>query len=308
MKIVLKVCISLIFFVLLGLTFLTLKPNVGNIIYSDSKSEFKRNVSTVIKEVQKQCYRSIKNEEKLIARYIFSDGISSSELNKDIDFEIDGNIYVNSDCRIKMDITDGIYVATKNYADDKIFVENETNKHLMENLELYYFGDSLIEGYLNDYNGVAHYMEELYDTYTVKDYSVSGSFLTAPNGVGSINAQFSVLMSRLENIPMYSNNIVIVFNGGTNDFMYKNVRSVSFDAEGSEEMDFYLSLKKYINSLKEIQEIKKVNAPIVYLLPRLRIDSNDYNEWIKKTKRCLDSLQVENLIVIDSNEVLEDSD
>ena len=85
---------------------------------------------------------------------------------------------------------------------------------LIKSLDFYGAGDSITEGYGNDYVGVLDTLASTFGAKINKDYSISGSFLTnsGDNGTVGIQKQISNALARL-NVEGYTNDTVLVIDG-----------------------------------------------------------------------------------------------
>ena len=75
-------------------------------------------------------------------------------------------------------------------------------------------------------------MNKEYNTRTSKDYSKAMSLLTKPVGALTIQEQFDKFIDRILASSEYSDDTVIMFDGGVNDLYYANLYGLKFDGTG----------------------------------------------------------------------------
>lgn len=181
---------------ILGVIALIAVPKVASAIDLARMNTFKISIGNVVKAVEQKCQLEMLKSNEVTNLYVFENGKSSIDLDMKGPLPDSGKIYVDSDCNVKINVIDEKFKAVKAYDDDEVIVM-ELSKDFIENLEFYYLGDSLIEGYGNNYRGISYYMESTYNTYTAKDYSISGSFLTQPSEKLTIYSQFTNMLNRM---------------------------------------------------------------------------------------------------------------
>lgn len=181
--------------------------------------------------------------------------------------------------------------------------------NLIKTLEFYGAGDSIMEGYGNNYIGVLDTMNKNYAVNVAKDYSVSGSRITnsANNGTISVHQQIGIALARL-NADNYTSNTVFVFDGGGNDAIAiaQGEPGITMSNMDSGNTDIAKAFSDIYGAIVAAQDTAGVRAPMVYIIPKLAADEyNDVNLALQQTIKDLAAMvNDDRLILIDCNEIL----
>lgn len=81
---------------------------------------------------------------------------------------------------------------------------------------------------------------------------------------------------------------------------------ITFDGSGPKESDFLSALNQYLYLLLEAQNMSNVTQPFIYVIPAL---SSEYAiEYFSKIEEYLKSLNRDNILVLDLNDILTSDD
>lgn len=184
----------------------------------------------------------------------------------------------------------------------------------MKNLKVYLAGDSIIEGYGNDYKGVADYLTGNYGVRNsnIKDYSTSGAYITnkAPdNVVTPIQKQIGNMLARVNASSTENENSVIIFDGGGNDVLNYATQGITMTNSGDADSDILSAFSNCVGAISSAQSAKGFTAPIVYIQPMITAGDTGVNTaWSSATKTLADNSGLSNLIYIDCNTLLTTDD
>ena len=140
----------------------------------------------------------------------------------------------------------------------------------MNSLSLHLAGNSVMEGYSNNYNGVGDYLSSTWGSKVMTDYSISGALMTKYSAHNSsVYKSITKIAEKLEDT--YTSKDVVIFDGGGNEligFDKGDFPDVTFDYSGnSTQTDVLTSWASSIGALLDTMEAQGVEAPIIYLMP-----------------------------------------
>lgn len=276
--------------------------NETKVIISE-RGEFTENIINLSKKLKDTCNEEKLNNLSITKLYTFKNGIQIPNIKSYFPFLENGKIEVDDSCNLRMNVSNDNFKAVKGFVDFNITI-TELSDNFIENLEFYYLGDSLMEGQGNNYRGISYYMTKEYNTYTSKDYSKAMSLLTRPINVLTIQEQFDKFVDRLSASSEYSEDTVIIFDGGVNDLYYANLYGLKFDGTGNVSNDYIVALKRSFDILLEIQKLRQVDQPIIYMIPYgygkdlLTVINTHANEYLNH----------KNIIILDLNDIFVDED
>lgn len=205
----------------------------------------------------------------------------------------------------------GQYSGTLNFRINCIEDEDITQQvyDTMRSLNFYGAGDSLMEGYGNNYVGL---LDSLHDDYGIKiskDYSIAGARITKvnTNGIIDIQTQISNALARIE-AEGYKDNTVLIFDGGGNDAIAAaKGEPISFSDMDDPNKDIGMAFATIWGAITGMQDSAGVNAPVVYIIPKLNdAGMESCNAGLQSTILSLKSAVSDDprLIIIDCNDIL----
>ena len=184
----------------------------------------------------------------------------------------------------------------------------------MKDLKMYVAGDSIMEGYGNDYKALSDYLVGNYGVPKgkVKDYSISGAYLTnkgPANSVVPIQKQISNMLARIHESTTESENSVIIFDGGGNDVLNYVAQGITMTNSGDADSDILSALANSVGAISAMQTEKNFKSPIVYIQPMITAGDTGVNTaWSQATKQLFDASDLDNLVYIDCNTLLTADD
>lgn len=184
---------------------------------------------------------------------------------------------------------------------------------LIRTLDFYGAGDSIMEGYGNNYIGVLDNLANTYSAKINKDYSISGSFLTnsGDNGTIGIQKQISNALARLD-VEGYTNNTVLVIDGGGNDILKfgQGGSSITVQNMDNPDTDIAAAFSTCWGAITAMQTQKGANAPVVVIVPKLKGEElRDTNAALQSVFTSLQAMASdERFILIDCNNIITDDD
>lgn len=297
-KIILIVLILMIS-ILLSLLYKS-KMNIENVNISE-RGEFAENIINLSKFIKDKCNNEKNSNTSITKLYTIKNGLQNPILKGYFPFLKNGKIEVNDNCDLRINIRNDRFKAVKGFVDFNITITELSDK-IIENLEFYYLGDSLMEGQGNNYRGISYYMSKLYNTYTSKDYSKAMSLLTKPTGALTIQEQFDKFVDRLLASSEYSENTVIIFDGGVNDLYYKDIYKLRFNGTGNISNDYIVALKNSFNRLLDVQTKRQIEQPIIYMLPYGKDLLTFINSYASEF------LSNKNILILNLNDILLEED
>jgi len=107
---------------ILGIIALIAVPVVSNIIKASKKGAFTTTVENVLSAAENACELEVLKDEGLTTTYTITDGQISPSLNIKGKLPTTGTINIDSNCKTAASLTNGTFVATKAFDDDKITV------------------------------------------------------------------------------------------------------------------------------------------------------------------------------------------
>lgn len=188
---------------------------------------------------------------------------------------------------------------------------------MMQTLDIYCMGDSIVDGYVgygNGYYGTSEAIDSLYGTNSYKSYAISGATLTeVSDNLPNVIQQTYGLYGRLQNTG-YDSNKVIIFNGGYNDIVLSKrepdkynvtVKDWAEDKENGH-YDIASSLTFIDYLLSNSDGLTDVNAPIIYIVGKC----NEIDAELTQIKEIMVSLQKNDsdILIVDLREFIEDTD
>ena len=258
----------------------------------------------IINVIKHECKETKVLKKEYTDMYILSDGNLVPDLGIKKLTNLSGIIYVNDYCNLKVNIYNDEYRITKGYKEKDIKMVINDKNDFIKNLEFYYAGDSIIEGYGNNFHGIAKNLEETYGAYTVEDYSVSGSYLVKPAGAASIQTQIFDMVNHQNSSEDYGRNSVVIFNGGCNDFFNAQGLKITYDNKDNGLMDYSNALRKSFDEILSVSQAKQIEAPIIYVFPYVEMDIDKYNFWYNITKSIIDEYNNDNIILVKADRYL----
>lgn len=184
---------------------------------------------------------------------------------------------------------------------------------LIRSLDFYGAGDSVMEGYGNDYIGVLDTLSNTYAAAINKDYSISGSFLTnsGTNNTIGIQQQLGTALARI-GTEGYTDKTVLVFDGGGNDMIAygQGGSNITIQNMDSPDTDIAAAFSNCWGSITGMQTTHGVTAPVVFIIPKFTGEAlNDTNTALQSVILSLETMASDNrLLIIDCNDILADSD
>lgn len=98
---------------ILGVIALIAIPTVSKIIKESKKGAFKSSVQNLINVIETDCQLRKMDGNEIVLVYTFTNGSVDNKLNVKGALPKNGTITVDNNCNIKVNITDGTYIATK---------------------------------------------------------------------------------------------------------------------------------------------------------------------------------------------------
>lgn len=184
---------------------------------------------------------------------------------------------------------------------------------LIRSLDFYGAGDSIMEGYGNNYTGVLDTLSSTYGAKINKDYSISGSFLTnsGDNGTIGIQKQISNALARLD-VEGYTNNTVLVIDGGGNDILKfgQGGSSITIQNMDNPDTDIAAAFSSCWSAITAMQTQKGANAPVVVIVPKFKGEAlRDTNAALQSVFTSLKAMvSDERFVLIDCNNIITDDD
>lgn len=213
-------------------------------------------------------------------------------------------------------MTSGNWVGTMNVNVNLVSsgesAEYAAKKALMRTLNLHIAGDSIMEGFKNNYRGVGDYVSADWGSTVATDYSLSGAYLTQyPNKNSSIYHSMLRIADKL-NYGMTAKDVVI-FDGGGNELLVYDeggYDDITFNFSGGVTTDVLSAWAGSINGVLDVMEAQGVEAPIIFLLPYVPQTSmyETYRSKILSAAEKQINQGVDNVFIIDMKDLLQDSD
>lgn len=107
---------------ILGIIALIAVPVVNNIIKTSKKGAFTTTVENVLSAAENACELETLKDEELTTTYTITDGQISPSLNIKGKLPTTGTINVDSNCKTAANLTNGTFVATKAFTDNKVTI------------------------------------------------------------------------------------------------------------------------------------------------------------------------------------------
>lgn len=193
---------------------------------------------------------------------------------------------------------------------------NAAKTAVIENLELFGAGDSVMEGFANGYKGVLDTMAVSYRAPIGRDDSSSGAFITkeGTEEVTDIQAQTGMILGR---IGTYTEDTVFIFDGGGNDLMEYQTKTeasqptnITLNNWGHPDTDIGSAYISVVSAVDALQDAAGVEAPIIFIQHDLsRQVGSSYNDaWKFTFDSAKASMALPNVIHIDVNTICSNED
>ncbi len=188
---------------------------------------------------------------------------------------------------------------------------------MFSNLELYGAGDSVMEGYGNDYVGTMDYLEKMYGANVSKDYSISGATIKSYDGynVVSVGQQIVQMLARM-NEEKPTNQTVLVWTGGGNDYLKAIISAAESGGDlAAASSDcihniIYPTMQQVYSAISAMYANAGVNDFVtVYIIPSLKANiGSDGSSAFAFAMKSLWSNVPDNVLVVDCTEFMTDED
>lgn len=111
---------------ILGIIALIAVPSVNKILVESRERAFLVTVRNLSDVVSNQCYTETIRGVEITTYYTIVDGVATPELEIKGDLPDKGHIYVNTDCEVKLEVSNQIKTIKKDFYEKEFTVEEET--------------------------------------------------------------------------------------------------------------------------------------------------------------------------------------